>query len=53
MYNKAAAASMILFLIAALLSAVLFYLMRDRDAAKLKKALKQQKKADRAAQGEV
>ncbi|CAM4232980.1 sugar ABC transporter permease [Paenibacillus phoenicis] len=54
MYNRAAAASMILFVIAAVLSAILFYLMRDRDAAKLNKAIKEQRKAERAAmKGEV
>ena len=49
MYNKAAAASMIMFVIAGILSALLFYLMRDRDAARLKKAHKQTKKAAHAA----
>ncbi|THF75734.1 carbohydrate ABC transporter permease [Cohnella fermenti] len=49
MYNKAAAASMIMFVIAAVLSALLFYLMRDRDASKLKKQLKKQKQAAKAA----
>ncbi|WP_310551705.1 carbohydrate ABC transporter permease [Paenibacillus glufosinatiresistens] len=45
MYNKAAAASMIMFLITAVLSAVLFYLMRDRDAGRLKKAEKLRRRA--------
>ncbi|KAA8998825.1 sugar ABC transporter permease [Paenibacillus spiritus] len=45
MYNKAAAASMIMFLITAALSAVLFYLMRDRDAGRLKKAEKLRRRA--------
>lgn len=49
LYNRAAAASMILFAIAAVLSAILFYVMRDRDAAKIKKAEKQYKKANRTA----
>ncbi|WP_435166865.1 carbohydrate ABC transporter permease [Paenibacillus glycanilyticus] len=49
MYNKAAAASMIMFLIAAVLSALLFYLMRDRGEAKLRKQLKLQQKAAKAA----
>lgn len=49
MYNRAAAASMILFVIAGVLSAILFYLMRDRDASKLKKAKKKQKMTARAA----
>lgn len=47
MYNRAAAASMIMFVIAGILSALLFYLMRDRAAAKLKRA---QKKIDKAVQ---
>lgn len=49
MYNRAAAASMILFVIAAVLSGLLFYLMRDRDAAKLRKAEKQYRKSAYAA----
>ncbi|WHX48230.1 sugar ABC transporter permease [Paenibacillus woosongensis] len=49
LYNRAAAASMILFAIAAFLSAILFYVMRDRDAAKLKKAEKENRKSARAA----
>ncbi|MCA1294602.1 sugar ABC transporter permease [Paenibacillus sp. alder61] len=49
MYNRAAAASMILFVIAAILSGLLFYLMRDRDAARLKKAEKKHRKSTHAA----
>ncbi|MMZ60301.1 Lactose transport system permease protein LacF [compost metagenome] len=49
MYNRAAAASMILFVIAAILSGLLFYLMRDRDAARLKKAEKKNRKSAHAA----
>ncbi|ASS68579.1 MULTISPECIES: sugar ABC transporter permease [unclassified Paenibacillus] len=49
MYNRAAAASMIMFIIAAVLSALLFYLMRDREAAKAKKAAKNRNKAAKAA----
>jgi ABC-type sugar transport system permease subunit len=45
MYNRAAAASMIMFIIAATLSALLFYLMRDRDAARLKKEARRLSKA--------
>jgi cellobiose transport system permease protein len=37
MYNRAAAASMILFVIIAVLSGILFYLMRDKYAAKVKR----------------
>ena len=44
MYNRAAAASMIMFAIIAVLAAFIFFLMRDKDAVrqkKLEKALKQ------------
>jgi multiple sugar transport system permease protein len=37
LYNRAAAASIILFTIIAILSAILFYVMRDRDAVRLRK----------------
>lgn len=49
MYNKAAAASMIMFIIAAVLSLIVFYLMRDRSEAKLKKQQKTINKAAKAA----
>jgi len=49
LYNRAAAASMILFVIIAILSGILFYLLRDKDAGKLKKEMRQLKKAQRAA----
>ena len=55
MYNRAAAASMIMFVIIGILSALLFLLMRDRDAAKQKKiekrVKKELKKAEQAAKG--
>ncbi|OUM97171.1 MAG: ABC transporter permease [Thermobacillus sp. ZCTH02-B1] len=51
LYNRAAAASMILFVIAAVLSAILFYLLRDRDAARLKREERRIRKA--AAKGGV
>ena len=38
LYNRAAAASMIMFLIIVVLSAALFHLMRDKDEAKFRKA---------------
>jgi cellobiose transport system permease protein len=41
MYNRAAAASMILFVIIAILSGILFYILRDKDAA----ILREQRKA--------
>lgn len=49
MYNRAAAASMILFIIIVVLSAILFYVMRDKDAAKMKKEIKKMKAAQKAA----
>ena len=55
MYNRAAAASMIMFLIIGVLSIFVFFLMRDRDAAKQKKiekrVKKNLKKAEQAAKG--
>ena len=45
MYNRAAAASMIMFIIISGLSAVLFFVMRDRYAVKLKKAEKAARRA--------
>lgn len=50
MYNRAAAASMIMFVISAILSGFVFYLMRDRDAAKMKKINKMHKKAAKSNQ---
>jgi multiple sugar transport system permease protein len=40
LYNRAAAASLVMFGVIAVLSAMLFYIMRDRDAEKLKKEKK-------------
>jgi multiple sugar transport system permease protein len=47
LYNRAAAASLIMFGIIAALSALLFYIMRDRDAEILKKEQKALLKAAR------
>lgn len=44
-FNIAAAASMTLFVIIAIFSAILFFIMRDKDAAKIKK---ERKAADKA-----
>jgi multiple sugar transport system permease protein len=49
MYNRAAAASMIMFVIICVLSALMFYLMRDKDEARLKKEIKKAAKAEKAA----
>ena len=54
LYNRAAAASMILFVIACILSALLFYLLRDRDAARIRREEKRIRKAEtKAAKGGV
>ncbi len=50
LYNRAAAASMIMFVIIAILSGMIFYIMRDKDAASLKKYKKKQQKAQKDAQ---
>ncbi|HRU97153.1 MAG TPA: sugar ABC transporter permease [Ruminococcus sp.] len=53
LYNRAAAASMIMFLIIAVCSAILFYIMRDKDEEKLNKEIKRAKKnAQKAARGQ-
>ncbi len=49
MYNTAAAASMIMFVIIAILSGMLFFIMRDKSAAKLRKEEKKGIKAFRDA----
>ncbi|MGB8450829.1 MAG: sugar ABC transporter permease [Anaerocolumna sp.] len=50
MYNRASAASMIMFVIISILSAAVFYIMRDKYAAQLKKEKKNQMKALRKAE---
>ena len=45
MFNRAAAASMIMFAIIAVLAAAIFYLLRDKEAARQKKAEKELKRA--------
>ncbi len=53
MYNRAAAASMIMFIIISILSVIIFYLMRDKYASKQRKiekrVIRSNKKADKAA----
>lgn len=44
-YNRAACASMVMFVIICVCSAFVFYIMRDKDAEELKKIKKQEKKA--------
>ena len=48
MYNRAAAASMIMFFVMCAASAVLFYVMRDKDEIELRKLKKAQEKKMRA-----
>ncbi|MBR3057435.1 MAG: sugar ABC transporter permease [Clostridiales bacterium] len=49
-YNRAAAASILLFIIIVTCSALLFYFMRDKDAAKMRKLKKQEIKRAKLAQ---
>ncbi|MCR5747754.1 MAG: sugar ABC transporter permease [Lachnospiraceae bacterium] len=42
LYNRAAAASMIMFVIIVAVSALMFYILRDRDEAEMRKIMKQQ-----------
>jgi carbohydrate ABC transporter membrane protein 1, CUT1 family (TC 3.A.1.1.-) len=53
MYNRAAAASMVMFVIAAILSSMLFYIMRDKDAARIRKEKRKAlvKREDRIMEG--
>ena len=52
MYNRAAAASMIMFVIICAASGLLFWLLRDRDEAKLQKEIKKrEREARRAGKG--
>ncbi|MCR5600938.1 MAG: sugar ABC transporter permease [Ruminococcus sp.] len=52
LYNRASAASMIMWVIIALCSAVLFYIMRDKDQIKADKEIKKaRKEARRTAKG--
>ena len=49
LYNRASALSMIMFMIIVVCSAILFYILRDKDEAKIKKAKKQAIKARKLA----
>lgn len=53
LYNKAAAASMIMFVTIALLSAVVFYLMRDKYDSRMKKQIRRDARALRRAKKEL
>lgn len=50
LYNRASALSTIMFMIIVVCSALLFWALRDKDAARIKKAKKQQYKAWKLAQ---
>jgi multiple sugar transport system permease protein len=53
LYNRAAAASMIMFLIIVVLSSILFYLLRDKDAVKMRKQVRAlQREIKASAKGE-
>lgn len=49
LYNRAAAASMVMFVVIAILSAIVFFLMRDKYEVKAAKALRQAKRTARKA----
>ena len=53
LYNRAAAASMILFALISILSAVLFWLMRDKDEARIEKEKKEARRAAKKQQKEA
>ncbi len=53
MYNRAAAASMFMFVIICAVSAFLFFILRDKDEAKLQKIVRQQEKEMRRRQKEL
>ena len=46
MYNRASAASMIMFIIIAILSGIMFFILRDKDEAKLRREIKRQEKKE-------
>jgi multiple sugar transport system permease protein len=48
-YNTASAASVLMFIIIAILSSIIFYIMRDKDEIRLRKYKKAEEKARKAA----
>ena len=52
-YNRAAAASMIMFVIIVAVSLVMFYVLRDRDEAKEKAQIRKVKKLNKKQSGEA
>ena len=53
MYNRAAAASMIMFVIIAILSAIMFQILKDKDEEKLRRQIRQQQKSYKIKQKEL
>lgn len=53
MYNRAAAASMIMFAIIAILSAIMFQILKDKDEEKLRRQIRQQQKSYKIKQKEL
>ena len=53
LYNRAAAASMIMFVLIAILSAFTFFLMRDKDEAEARKAARRQRRIEKRAEHAV
>lgn len=53
LYNRAAAASMILFIIIAAVSALIFYIMRDKEQIEIRKMEKKRKKEYKKAEKEA
>ncbi len=49
MYNRASATSMIMFILIVILSAIMFWVLRDKDEEKLRKLVKRQERAEAAA----
>lgn len=52
LYNRAAAASMLMFVLICILSAILFFMLRDKDEIMLRKGIRQQEKSYKIKQKE-
>ena len=53
LYNRAAAASMIMFVIISILSALLFFILRDRDPGRARRRERELRRIARTLDGEV
>ena len=53
LYNRAAAASMVMLVIIAILSGILFMILSDKDEAALRRQIKQQEKSYKRRQKEI